>query len=40
MFNKRALIVGVTGIAGINLPEYLLHSGGWHVSGVSLAYRS
>jgi nucleoside-diphosphate-sugar epimerase len=32
---KRALIIGATGIVGGNLAEHLLDIGGWHVSGLS-----
>lgn len=35
MFEKRALIVGVSGIVGLNLAEHLLQCGDWHVSGIS-----
>lgn len=35
MFDKRALIVGVTGIVGNNLARQLLAEGGWEVHGIS-----
>ena len=35
MFEKRAWIVGVTGIAGLNLAEHLLSLGDWEVMGIS-----
>lgn len=35
MFDKRALIVGVTGIVGNNLARQLLAEGGWEVFGIS-----
>ena len=35
MFDKRALIVGVTGIVGNNLARQLLAEGGWSVHGIS-----
>jgi nucleoside-diphosphate-sugar epimerase len=35
MFEKRALIVGVTGIVGLNVAEHLLALGDWAIAGVS-----
>lgn len=35
MFAKRALVVGVTGVVGLNLAEYLLATGDWEVTGLS-----
>lgn len=35
MFQKRALIVGVTGIVGFNVAEHLLQTGSWEISGIS-----
>lgn len=35
MQDKRALIVGVTGIAGGNLAEHLHQAGGWDIHGLS-----
>lgn len=35
MQDKRALVVGVTGIAGSNLAEYLHQVGGWDIHGLS-----
>jgi nucleoside-diphosphate-sugar epimerase len=35
MFEKRALVVGATGIVGNNLVSELLHEGEWEVIGVS-----
>lgn len=35
MYQKRALVVGVTGIVGLNVAEHLVASGGWQVHGVS-----
>lgn len=32
---KRALIIGATGIVGGNLADHLLSCGGWHVTGLS-----
>lgn len=35
MFAKKALVVGATGIVGLNLAEHLLRLGDWDVHGVS-----
>lgn len=35
MYSKRALIVGVTGIVGLNLAEHLHAIGGWEIHGLS-----
>ena len=35
MYRKRALVVGVTGIVGLNLAEHLHALGGWEIPGVS-----
>lgn len=35
MYKKRALIVGVTGIVGLNVAEHLAEQGGWEISGIS-----
>lgn len=35
MYRKRALIVGVTGIVGLNLAEHLHAIGGWEIHGLS-----
>jgi nucleoside-diphosphate-sugar epimerase len=35
MFKKHALIVGITGIVGMNVAEYLLAQGDWQITGVS-----
>jgi nucleoside-diphosphate-sugar epimerase len=35
VFNKRALIVGVTGIVGNNLARHLIAEGDWDVHGIS-----
>lgn len=35
MYAKRALIIGVTGIVGVNLAEHLIALGDWEVAGVS-----
>jgi nucleoside-diphosphate-sugar epimerase len=35
MFQKRALVIGVTGIVGLNIAEHLLRAGDWEIVGVS-----
>jgi nucleoside-diphosphate-sugar epimerase len=35
MFQKRALVIGVTGIVGLNVAEHLLRAGDWEIVGVS-----
>ncbi len=35
MYQKRALIVGATGIVGLNVAEHLHAQGGWDIHGVS-----
>ena len=35
MYAKRALIVGATGIVGLNVAEHLRDQGGWEIHGVS-----
>ncbi len=35
MYQKRALIVGVTGIVGLNVAEHLRSEGGWEIHGLS-----
>jgi nucleoside-diphosphate-sugar epimerase len=35
MYQKRALVVGATGIVGLNVAERLVELGGWEIHGVS-----
>ncbi len=35
MYARRAMIIGATGIVGLNLAEYLRMQGGWSIYGVS-----
>jgi nucleoside-diphosphate-sugar epimerase len=35
MYQKRALVVGVTGIVGLNVAEHLKATGGWEITGLS-----
>lgn len=35
MYQKRALIVGATGIVGLNVAEHLRDQGGWQIDGIS-----
>jgi nucleoside-diphosphate-sugar epimerase len=35
MYQKRALIVGATGIVGLNVAEHLRDLGGWQITGLS-----
>lgn len=35
MYQKRALIVGATGIVGLNVAEYLRDIGGWQITGLA-----
>jgi nucleoside-diphosphate-sugar epimerase len=35
MFDRRALVVGVTGIVGNNLVRHLIEEGGWDIHGIS-----
>lgn len=35
MYQKRALIVGATGIVGLNVAEHLRDLGGWEITGLS-----
>lgn len=35
MYKKRALIVGATGIVGLNVAEHLAKEGGWEIHGLS-----
>jgi nucleoside-diphosphate-sugar epimerase len=35
MYNRRALVVGATGIVGLNVAEHLRDRGGWEIHGVS-----
>jgi nucleoside-diphosphate-sugar epimerase len=35
MYQKRALVVGATGIVGLNVAEHLRDRGGWQVTGLS-----
>lgn len=35
MYQKRALVVGATGIVGLNVAEHLAELGGWEIHGVS-----
>ncbi len=35
MYRKRALVVGATGIVGLNVAEHLRDLGGWEIHGVS-----
>lgn len=35
MYQKRALVVGATGIVGLNVAEHLYAQGGWEITGIS-----
>ncbi len=35
MYRKRALVVGATGIVGLNVAEHLKEKGGWEIHGLS-----
>jgi len=35
MYQKRALVVGATGIVGLNVAEHLHDQGGWEIHGIS-----
>jgi nucleoside-diphosphate-sugar epimerase len=35
MYNRRALVVGATGIVGLNVAEHLRDLGGWEIHGLS-----
>ncbi len=35
MYQRRALVVGATGIVGLNVAEHLRDRGGWEIHGLS-----